>query len=184
MDNSEYFVSNAVVLTMPMIKEIGGKLDISVTTALVGQNAFTTSINFPRIKLSGFEIFYDHEGKITLAIGDFALTPTYLVAAGILKLGADVRVNANIGPAKTLNAMMPPNLFTGKYNVTNIDEFLENKVTQVKTKIDVFVYCRNQLLYKGIITEDESASTVAGLINVAANTSVDYAIEARKNGII
>jgi hypothetical protein len=184
MEIKDALVTKAVISTVPMPNAIGGAFDSTVTSALIGQNAVTAAASFPNLKTKGFEIFYNYDGKVTLAIGDLGQTPTQLVIAGVLKNGSDVIVNARIDESKSLETMIPPNLFTGKYYINNVTQFLLNKTAQVNARIDVFSFTRKQLIMRNIIQEDDPPGKVAGILNVAATTSVDHAIEARKNGII
>ena len=184
MEIKDALVTKSVIATVPMPNAIGGTFDATVTSALVGQNAVTAAASFPNLNTKGFEIFYNYDGKVTLAIGDLGQTPTQLVIAGVLKNGSDVIINASIDESKSIETMIPPNLFTGKYYINNINQFLQNKTAQVNARIDVFIYTKKQLVMRNIISEDDTPGKVAGLLNVAATTSVDHAIEARKNGII
>lgn len=184
MLTSKDLLTPAVLSTIPMPSAIGNSLDKQVTRALIGQNAVTAANQFPNIIKNNYELTKDYKGKNTIVLGVLAMTPEQLVLSGILKKGSEKAINIAISSNKPLESMVPSILFTGKYEVLSVNHFLKNTTAQVKSKIDLFKYCLEELIRREVITGKEEVTYISGILNVAANTSVDITQQAKKEGKI
>ena len=177
-------LTTAVLNTIPMPASISSNLDKQVTRALVGQNAVTAARQFPNIAVEGYALTKDYNDKNTIVLGVLAQTPEQLVLSGILKRGSDRAILASLNANKSLEAIIPQSLFTGKHEVNSVSQFLRSINAQVRSKIDLFKYCLEELIKREVITGNEEVTYLAGILNVAANTNIDITIEAKKEGKI
>lgn len=163
-------VSTAVASTVPVTEAVGGSIDKSVTGAVIAQNALDAATGPAKEAVAaGAGIVTDATGQATAALGALAQTPSQLAAVGILKPGADIAVNAAIAQGKTLAEAMPSNVFTGKDNITSVTDFVSNVGAQVGAQVDLMKQGLSNLTTAGVVTGLESAASLTGLVNTAAN---------------
>lgn len=163
-------VTTDVASTVPPTEAVGGSIDKSVTSAVVAQNALDAATGPAKDAVAaGAGIVTDAAGATTAALGSLAQTPSQLAAAGILKPGADVAVNAALAQGKTLEQAIPTNLFTGKDGINSVASFVNNTAAQVGAQVTLMQKGLTDLVSSGTVTGNESAASLAGLVNTAAN---------------
>jgi hypothetical protein len=181
-------VTSSVVSTVPVTGAVSKALDPNTTTAMVGQVA-TIAQTTPDVATAiekGAGVVTNQAGQSTAVVGKLAQTPEQLEAAGIIKPGSAVLVNKLIQSGKTIEQALTANLFTGKEGAENLEAYLNNPTSQVKTQVANFQTAQTALTQAGLITGKESAGQMAGVVVASALVGPTAVINAVKSaaGII
>lgn len=173
-------VTAAVASTVPQTPAVGGAMNNSVSSAVVAQNAVNAATGPASdiVKSSaGSGVVSLPNGEKVAAIGTLAQSPSQLVEAGYLKPGADVAINKAIENGMPIEKAMDTSLFTGKNGITSLQQFASNVTTQVSAQIDVMTNSLSKLTASGILTGNESATQMAGLVNTVTAVGLPAAVD-------
>jgi len=165
----------ALAATVPTGAAVSNAIDKNTTNALVSQSAVTAATD-PKIAaaIKGNGIVTDLAGTKMAVLGALGHTPAQLEQAGILKPGAADLVNSLTNGGSTLEKAIPANLFTGKDNINNVQQFLGSPKVQVSAQVTLMQQGLGQLQSAGIVTGKESPAQIAGLVT----STVTYGIAA------
>jgi hypothetical protein len=174
-------LSAAGLATVPSVKPVSNSIDGPTTSAIVGALA-TNAANGPAslaVK-TGAGVVPTSDGPV-VALGSLAQTPAQLEAAGFLKPGAAVLVDALIKAGQPLNSALTKNLFTGKNGVGDLNAFLNNPAAQISGMVDNLQKSQTSLTNAGILTGSESPVAIAGLVMSGSTCGVPETLAAVKN---
>jgi hypothetical protein len=159
--------------TVPTGDAVSAFIDKNTTNALVSQSAVTAATD-PKIAaaIKGTGIVTDLAGTKMAVLGALGHTPAQLEQAGILKPGAADLVNSLTNGGATLAKAIPSNLFTGKDNINNVEQFLGSPKVQVGAQVTLMQQGLGQLQSAGIITGKESPAQIAGLVTSTATHGI------------
>ena len=159
---------------------ISTALDKGTTNAMLGATA-TAAATGPLAAATkqGAAVVETATGKVG-AIGSFALTPSSLASAGVLKPGADTLVNGLVTNGVDLTTAMPSSLFTGAPGAKDLTNLTQNITAQTNTVITNMQKSQTALGAAGVLTGAESPATVAGLVQSATTNGVEATTDAVK----
>lgn len=184
---------SSTAIIVPETQAISSALDKNNTSAMLGAAATVASNYYPAAVKTGFQI--DTATGI-VKFGQFAMDPIQMVRAGILKPGAQHTIfqlaknSASFGitlksPGNPIEVskIIPSSLFTGKYGITNIQQFITNPNAQAAGMISNFQIAQTALTIGRAIKGTETPEQLAGLIMAGATTSVEETLNAVSKGI-
>jgi hypothetical protein len=159
----------SVTATTPNTKSAKGNFDKNTTSAVVSQAAVSAGTDpiKGQAAIAGGGIVTNNGNK-TAVLGKLAHSPNQLEQAGVLKPGSSSVANKLIQDNKTLDQALPPNLFTGKDGITNVNAYNKTSSAQTSTQVQLMNNGFNQLQANGVITGKESPTQIAGLVNGVA----------------
>jgi hypothetical protein len=159
--------------TVPNATSAKGNFNKTTTSAVVSQaavNAGTDPIK-GSASLAGGGIV-SNNGSKSAVLGKLGHSPKQLEDAGVLKPGSSVVANNLIQNNKSLDQAMPPNLFTGKEGITNVNDYNKSSKAQTATQVNLMNSSYNQLQGSGVIRGNESPTQIAGLVNSTATYGI------------
>ena len=168
----ENVVSTATASTVPALGSASGALDGSVTATLVGGVAAQAAGAASSVVAKGTGIIKDATGSLTAAVGSLAQTPGQLEVAGILKPGSSTLINGLVQGGSNVASAMTNNLFSGAPGAQNLTALAQNTTAQVGAQIANFTSAQSALTKSGIITGNEAAGAVAGLVNATSQVGI------------
>jgi hypothetical protein len=168
----ENLVSTATASTIPALGSASGALDGSVTATLVGGVAAQAAGAASSVVATGTGIIKDATGSLTAAVGSLAQTPGQLEVAGILKPGSSTLINGLVQGGSNVASAMTNNLFAGAPGAQNLTALAQNTTAQVGAQIANFTSAQSALTKSGIITGNEAAGAVAGLVNATSQVGI------------
>lgn len=125
----------------------------------------------------------------SICVGSFAMTPSQLEQAGVIKPGSSTLINgiasqadpnaivvtANTGNIKLPSSVstiieqaMPSSLFTAIPGAENLQSFVKNTTAQAEAVTTTMQKAQTVLTNSGALTGNESPGTTAGLVTAAA----------------
>ena len=162
----------AVAATVPPAQPVGN-MDKGTTQAVVSQQAVSAASNptTAAAVASGSGVV-DINGTKQAVLGKLAQTPAQLEQAGLIKPGSAALADSLIAKGKSVIEALPPALFTGQGGVNSISDFVNNPQAQVETASTLMQQGYNGLKSAGVITGNESAGSIGGLVSSAATNGV------------
>lgn len=163
-------------LSVPNISNISKSLTETATRAMVGvagQNA-ATGIYSAAVQ-TGSTIVNTAAGKVA-AVGAFARSPLQLEAGGVIKPGSAELVSSLISSGANITQSMPSSLFTGSPGGENLQSYITNIQPQTNTVVTNLRQSQSSLINAGVITGNEDASQIAGLVYSGATSGIDKTI--------
>ena len=165
-------VSTATASTVPAVGSVSGAVDGSVTATMVGGVAAQAAGAASDVVSKGTGIITDATGQLTAAVGSLAQTPSQLEVAGIIKPGASTLINGLVQGGANVQSAMTNTLFTGAPGAENLTTLATNVKAQVGAQIANFSSAQSALTQSGIITGNEAAGAVAGLVNATSQVGI------------
>ena len=165
-------VSTATASTVPAVGLVSGAVDGSVTATMVGGVAAQAAGAASDVVSKGTGIITDATGQLTAAVGSLAQTPSQLEVAGIIKPGASTLINGLVQGGANVQSAMTNTLFTGAPGAENLTTIATNVKAQVGAQIANFSSAQSALTQSGIITGNEAAGAVAGLVNATSQVGI------------
>ena len=174
-------VTPAVVSSVPATPAISAALPAPVAGSMIAA-ASTNAATGPLAKAvaTGAGIVPTSSGLVA-AVGSFAQSPMQLEAAGICKPGTGALITSLVQGGANLSTAFSPSMFTGLNGVTSLDSFVQSIPAQISTQITSFQQAQTELTNASVITGNESAGSVAGLVMSAASQGAAATISAVKN---
>ena len=173
--------SSALAATVPVTNPISSALDKNVTGSMVSSVAADAAKTAASVVSTGAGSITDAAGKVTAAVGKLAQTPQQLETAGILKPGSGALVNSLVQGGSTVEKAMTSNLFTGAPGAENLVALTKNVSTQVEAQVTNFQKSQAALQQSGVITGNESAVSIAGLVTAGSQVGVKETVDFVKN---
>lgn len=173
-------VASSTIASAPNTPAASSLLDQNTTRALAGQiasNAVTGPLSAAANQ--GTAIAQTAEG-IVVGIGQFAQSPEQLELSGILKTGTAALVSSIAATTGNIQAAMPDSIFTGKPGAENLSTLINNLPAQAQSVATNLSKSQTSLQNAGVISGNESASQVAGLIMSASQNNLGDTIDAIK----
>lgn len=180
-------------ITLPETLGISKALDKNNTSAMLASVA-TIAQNYysPSVK-TGFQV--DTKSGMTY-FGKFAMNPIQMVRAGILKPGAQHTIfqlakNSNTfglniqvpGNPIDISKIVPTSLFTGKYGITSIQQFINNPGAQAAGLVSNFQIAQTALTIGRAIRGYETPEQLAGLLMSVSFTDIEKTLLAIENNL-
>lgn len=168
----------ATVASAPSTPPVSAALNTNTTSAMVASVA-TTAAKGPLAAAAtqGAAVISTATGNVC-AVGSFALTPSQLSTAGILKPGASTLVNGLISSGSNAASAMSSNLFTGTPGASNLNALIQNPAAQATALVNTMQQAQTALGAAGAITGAEAPAQVAGLVTAAATCGVNSTLAA------
>ena len=173
--------TSAVLSTTVEAKAASNNVDKSTTGALVSQMAIQASTGPLKDAVKEGAKVVDVNGAKTAALGQLAMTPTQLVAAGYLKPGSDALINQNIQNGMSIKDAIPVNLWTGKDGVADYTTFVQSHRSQQNAASILLQKGEQALLQTGLLKGNESVTQTAGLILSTAVAGIGPTVDYAKN---
>jgi len=170
-------ISAALSATAPNVPAISGQLDKAATSALVSQMAVGAATGATASAVASAAGVVEVAGQKIASVGTFGLNPTQMVAAGVLKPGADKAINAGIAAGKTLEQAMPTNFFTGLNGVKSASQFISSSSAQATAAVSLLAQGESALKSTGLLTGSESPTQTAGLVLSSATAGIDKTLD-------
>lgn len=168
--------SPAIISTTPPVQSVSPSMDKSVTSAVVSQTAVDAGTGPAAAVVAKGQGVLDINGTKQAILGKLGQTPAQLENAGILKPGsaslADSLVANNNLP---LEKALSPNMFTGKNGAVDLNSYTKDQRLQVETQVSLMQNSFNQLQSNGVISGNESAGAIAGIVAGASIFGVSNA---------
>jgi hypothetical protein len=165
--------SSSVVATVPPAAPVGN-IDKSTTQAVVSQQAVSAATNpATTTAVANGSGVVDIEGTKQAVLGKLAQTPAQLEQAGVIKPGSAALADSLIAKGKSVSEALPTNLFTGQGGVNSVSDFVNNPGAQVGAASTLMQNGFDGLKASGVITGNESAGSISGLISSAATNGVE-----------
>ena len=174
-------VKISVASTVPPSSAISAALDKNTTGTMVAQIS-TLAASGPAaeaVKL-GAGVVQTATGAVA-AIGTMAQSPAQLEGQGFIKPGAAALINNLVEGGKTLQQACTPNLFTGKDGASSLQAYVNNPVAQVAGAVTGLQQAQTALTTAGLITGNESGTSIAGLVMSAATSGIQNTINLVSN---
>ena len=166
--------SPAVASTVPDTAGAASKaLDQNVTSTMISSTATNAAANAPLSVATGTEIVKDATGKVNAAVGKLAMTPQQMESALVLKPGSGNLVTGLVQSGSTVSAAMTDNLFTGRPGAENLTNFINSTGAQVNAAVGNLQKAQTAMTKTGLMSGNETASSVAGMITSASTVSVN-----------
>jgi len=168
----------ATVASAPSTPPVSAALNTNTTSAMVAGVA-KQAANGPLAAATsqGAAVISTATGYVC-AVGSFALTPSQLSSAGVLKPGASTLVNGLISSGSNAVSAMTNNLFTGAPGATNLTALVQNPVAQATALVNTMQQAQTALGAAGAITGAEAPAQVAGLVTAAATCGINSTLAA------
>ena len=162
----------AVAATVPPAAPVGN-MDKGTTQSVVSQQAVSAATNpATTTAVANGSGVVDLNGTKQAVLGALAQTPTQLEQAGVLKPGSAALADSLVAKGKSLTEALPTNLFTGQGGINSVSDFVNNPSAQVGTASTLMQQGYSGLKAAGVITGNESASSISGLVSSAATNGV------------
>jgi hypothetical protein len=174
-------VSAATASTVPALGSVSNAVDGSVTATMIGGVASQAAGAASDVVSKGTGIITDATGQLTAAVGSLAQTPSQLEVAGIIKPGASTLINGLVQGGANVQSAMTNALFTGAPGAQNLSTLATNVKAQVGAQIANFTSAQSALTQSGIITGNEAAGAVAGLVNATSQVGIGAVKDFVKN---
>lgn len=146
------------------ISPISSALDKGTTSALLGATATSAASGpFAAASSIGTAIATTASGK-SLGVGAFALNPTSLMNAGVIKPGSATLVNSLISQGASAASALPTALFTGQSGAKNLLNLTQNITAQTAAVVTNMQKSQTALGITGILSGKESPTAIAGLV--------------------
>lgn len=160
--------SPAIISTTPPVQAVSTSMDKSTTSAVVSQTAVDAGTGPAAKAVADGKGVLDIDGTKQAILGKLGHTPTHLESAGILKPGSASLAESLVNQNTPLEKALSPNMFTGKNGVVDMNSYTQDQRLQVETHVSLMQNSHNQLQSGGIISGNESAGMVAGLVASAS----------------
>jgi hypothetical protein len=171
--NPSSLTTTSLAATIPNISSVSDAIGPLASSSMVSQMAMTAAFGpFGPAALSGAGVLTSGQGIKTAAFGSLALNPKQMVTSGIFKNGSAELVERGIQQGKSISEAVPSNLFTGKYGINNMNQYLNSPQAQAQSGIDIMKDSGLGLKATGLITGNENSTQVAGLIMSAASVGM------------
>ena len=177
----EGLTSAALASSVPEVGAALGGMSAATGSAMLSQMALTAANGPAASAIARTAGVVATAGVTTAALGSLGVNPSQLVAAGNLKPGADVAINAALQSGKTLAQAMPSNVWTGKDGVNSIAGFITNTKAQTSVASRLLNQSESALKSVGMITGKESPTQTAGLIMSAATVGIGATLQFAQN---
>ena len=171
----------ALVSTAPPVQATSASMDKATTSAVVSQTAVDAATGPTASAVANGAGVVDLNGTKQAILGKLGQTPQQLEDAGHLKPGTAELSNALISQGKTIEQAMPPSVWTGQGGVVNVNSFVNSQTSQTNAQVSLMQNSFTQLQGQGIITGNESAGQVAGIVNSASKFGVSNTVDFIKN---
>ena len=168
----------ATVASAPATGPISAALDKNTTSAMLAGVA-QQAANGPLASAAsqGAAVISTAAGNVC-AVGSFALTPSQLSTAGILKPGAATLINGLVQSGSNAVSAMTNNLFTGAAGATSLTALVQNTTSQATAMVTNMQKAQSALGAAGAITGAESAAQVAGMVTAGATCGINSTLGA------
>lgn len=168
----------ATIASAPSVSAISGALNADTTDAMIASVA-TAAATGPLSSAAtiGATVVSTDNGNIA-AIGSFALTPSQLASAGIIKPGSDTLINSLVNSGANIDQAMPSSLFTGTPGAEDLASLASNPTAQASAVVTTMQQAQTALGMTGVISGTESATQVAGLVQSGSTVGIDATMAA------
>ena len=168
----------ATISSAPSVNAISGAIDSDTTNAMIAAVA-TAASNGPlnSAVTLGSAVVATDSGNVA-AIGSFALTPSQLASAGIIKPGSDTLINSLVNSGANITQAMPSSIFTGTSGAENLINLVSNPTAQASAVVTTMQQAQTALGMAGVISGTESATQVAGLVQAGSTVGIDATLAA------
>ena len=165
-------VTASAAATVPVTGAVSKAIPTLPTTGMVSQvAAIAASGTAAAAVAKGAGVVSTTAGSVA-SVGKLAQSPQQMEAAGILKSGSAVLIASLISQGKTVEEAMTDNLFTGMPGAENLQAYISSTTAQVKTQVSNFQQAQTQLTKSGVITGNETAGQIAGLVTATASVGL------------
>ena len=173
-------VTASAAATVPVTGAVSKALPTLPTTGMVSQvAAIAASGTAAAAVAKGADVVSTAAGAVA-SVGKLAQSPQQMEAAGILKPGSAVLIASLVSQGKTVEEAMTSNLFTGMPGAENLQTYISSTTAQVKTQVSNFQQAQTQLTQAGVITGNEAAGQIAGLVTATASVGLTSTVNLLK----
>jgi hypothetical protein len=158
---SGFPVNDSIASTVPNTNSVGGSIDKNTVSAATAQRASNTANQSDTVKNN---IKTDPVGNKTPYVGKLGQTPEEMERAGIIKPGSSKLANSLANQGKPIDQCLPPNVFTGKNGVSDVNSYINNPFQQVNCQVSGMQQGFTELQNKGVITGKENSNQITGLV--------------------
>ena len=168
----------ATIASAPSVTAISDAIDADTTDAMIASVA-TVAATGPLSSAAtlGATVVSTDTGNIA-AVGSFALTPSQLASAGIIKPGSDTLINSLVNSGANIDQAMPSSLFTGTPGAEDLASLAANPTAQATAVVTTMQQAQTALGMTGVISGNESATQVAGLVQAGSTVGIDATMAA------
>ena len=168
----------ATIASAPSVTAISDAIDADTTDAMIASVA-TVAATGPLSSAAtlGATVVSTDTGNIA-AVGSFALTPSQLASAGIIKPGSDTLINSLVNSGASIDQAMPSSLFTGTPGAEDLASLAANPTAQATAVVTTMQQAQTALGMTGVISGNESATQVAGLVQAGSTVGIDATMAA------
>ena len=173
-------VTAATIAAQPPVPAVSTSIDKPATAALLGtmQQTVASNPSTAAAATTGTAIAPDSTGTPVAVVGQYGLTPTQMESAGVLKPGSASLVNSAVASGSSVQAAMPPNLFTNSNGINSLNAFVNNPNAQANVAVATLQQSQTQLTNAGVITGAEHSTQISGLVLSGATVGVPQTISA------
>lgn len=164
--------SPALAATTPSVPGASASLDVLSTKAVLSQVAVTAATGDLKDAVAAGAGVVTDNGTSCAVLGAYGAKVEHLVDSGHLKDGADTMATKLINDGKSLTEALPPNAWTGKDGIKNVQDFINDPATQAKAMVANLGSAENKLTAAGLLPEGLSGTQTAGMVAGAAVAGV------------
>jgi hypothetical protein len=179
----EGLTSAALAASVPGVGAALGGMSAATGSAMLSQMALTAANGPAAAAIARTAGVVATAGVTTAALGSLGVNPSQLVAAGNLKPGADVAINAALQSGKTLAQAMPPNVWTGKDGVNSVAGFINNTQAQTSVASRLLNQSKSALESLGMISKTNSPTQTAGIMLSATTVGLGATLQFAQNAM-
>ena len=173
-------VTAAVVASVPATTAVSAAIPATATAALVGASATNAATGpLATAVATGSGIVPTANGLVA-AVGVFAQSPAQLEAAGICKPGSSALITSLVQGGANLSTAFSSSMFVGGLGPKNLESFIQDIPKQISSQITNFQQAQTALTGAAVITGNESAGSIAGLVLAAASNGAEATVGAIK----
>jgi len=155
-------ITAADVLIETTAKVSVGTLDIKQVTGLLSSKAAITNQSSTELSIAN-------------GVGKFGITPDQLEQQGLLKPGTVQSYLSD--PSSIYTILSSPTVWTGKYNVVDLDSFLNNEKLQSVVQQKIMNDSLQSLQETGLVTGTETPTQLATVVQNASKYGTDSTAE-------
>jgi len=172
--------STATIASAPVVPAISDGLNVNAATALLGATAQEISRGaYSAAQQHGAAIIPTQSGN-TIALGAFGQTPDQLANVGVVKPGSDRLMNSLAQSGANVEQCMPDYMFTGQRGAENLTNYVQNIPAQANASVSTMQRAQTELTQSGVITGNESADQLAGVVLAGSRSGTAETIDALK----
>lgn len=173
-------VGVGTVASVPQTGAVSAAIDKNTTSAVLGAVATNAATGpLKAATTQGTAIAATATGT-QVGVGQFAQTPQQMEAAGIIKPGSAVTVQAIAEKTGNVKQALAGPVFSGQAGAQNLTTFVNNVPAQAQAVVTNLQQGQTGLTNAGLITGKESPTQIAGLVTAAATSGVTNTVNAVK----